>query len=71
MCDVLEFDLFILFYIEDICMVEWVVCEGNGFFIFGFKKMEIMNYLKFLLWGVRYNLFYCENEKIYVNVRNF
>lgn len=69
-CDALEFDLLIPFYIEDIRMVERVVCEGNGSPIPGLKKMEIMNYLKFPSWGARYNLLYRENEKTYINARN-
>lgn len=70
MCDALEFDLLIPFYIEDIRMVERVVCEGNGSPIPGLKKMEIMNYLKFPSWGARYNLLYREHEKTYINARN-
>lgn len=69
-CDALEFDLLLPFYIEDVRMVERIICDANGSPIPGLIKMEIINYLKFPSWGAKYNLLYCENEKTYINARN-
>lgn len=69
-CDALEFDLLLPFYIEDVCMVERVIYDANGSPIPGLIKMEIINYLKFPSWGAKYNLLYRENEKTYINARN-
>lgn len=69
-CDALEFDLLLPFYIEDVCMVERVICDANGSPIPGLIKIEIINYLKFPSWGAKYNLLYRENEKTYINARN-